>query len=112
MSNIAEVVFRLSQQGIDTLRDPNSGLPPELRALLAMVDGVSPVAQYRPFLRAMEPIDPKFLGLEEHGLLERVGTVSDQAVADFQQTVNSGAPFSTWGNIDSESPLSGFVPFR
>jgi hypothetical protein len=110
MTSIAEVVYQLSAKAVNALNNPDSGLPPDLRALLSMVDGVSPVAQYQPFLRALEPIGPKLASLEQRGYLQRLGFVSDKMVADFQHSVNSGAPISSWQSIDSENPDSGFVP--
>lgn len=109
-THIAEVVYQLSSKAASALSHPESGLPPDLRALLSMVDGVSPVAQFQPFLQALEPIGPKLLSLEQRGYLHRVGSVSDKAVSDFQHSVSSGAPMSTWQRIDTESPDSGFVP--
>jgi hypothetical protein len=110
VTSISEVVYQLSAKAVGALNNPDSALPPDLRALLSMVDGVSPVAQYQPFLKALEPIGPKLASLEQRGYLQRIGLVSDRAVADFQHSVISGAPISTWQKIDSESPESGFVP--
>jgi hypothetical protein len=56
VTSISEVVYQLSAKAVGALNNPDSALPPDLRALLSMVDGVSPVAQYQPFLKALEPI--------------------------------------------------------
>jgi hypothetical protein len=110
MTSIAQVVFILSPQAITTLMNGSPGLDKRLRTVLTLVDGVTPVAQFEPFLRSLEPIEPKFNELEQLGYLLRVGTVSPAAVKAFRESVKAGGPISTLQPIDALSPDSGFVP--
>ena len=73
-----------------------------------MIDGSCPVAQYRPFLRAVADLDAQFLSLEGLGLIERVGMVSNGAVSLFEDSVLAGSPISQIPNIDASQSRSGF----
>jgi hypothetical protein len=110
MNSIAEVVFILSPRAIAALASDSKDLDPQLLTLLALVDGVTPVAQYQPFLRSLGPIEPKFIALEVFGYLLRVGTVSTDAVKAFQNSVEAGGSISTLHSIDARAPASGFIP--
>jgi hypothetical protein len=111
MKALAQVVFVLSPKAIAALAKKGEGLEPRLHTVLALVDGVSPVAQYVPFLKMLEPVEEKFAELEALGYLLRVGAVSPLAVRVFQDSVAAGASVTSLPNIDSRTPDSGFVPF-
>lgn len=110
MSDLAEVVFEITPAGFAALRNAASPMELQLKTVLTLVDGVCPVAQYRPFLGAFEPLTEKFQILERMLYLSRVGHVSNQAVSRFQQDVSLGGPPSNWRSIDAESQDSGFLP--
>jgi hypothetical protein len=105
---LSNVVFTLTHQGMESLRDGGPGLNDSQRATLVVIDGSCPVAQYRPFLRAIAALDEQFLSLESIGLIERVGTVSSKAVSLFEDSVMAGEPISKIPNIDAGQFLSGF----
>ena len=110
MCSNAELVFALSPHAIALLMQGAAPVEPQLRAVLMLVDGYTPVAQYEPFLRSLAPLEPKFLALEAQGLLLRVGRVSPDAVQAFRASVEAGGPVSTFPPIDACSPASGFTP--
>jgi hypothetical protein len=112
MNTVSAVVYILSPYAIATLMKGNPLLDMRLRTVLALVDGVSPVVQFEPFLKEMEPIDEAFVELEHLGYLLRVGSVSDAAVAAFRGAVDAGDSIFTLPPIDAQSPDSGFVPLR
>jgi hypothetical protein len=111
MRSLAQIVFVLSPSAITTLAKKGEGLEPRLHTVLALVDGVSPVAQYVPFLKMLEPVEEKFAELEALGYLLRVGAVSPLAVRVFQDSVAAGASVTSLPNIDSRTADSGFVAF-
>jgi hypothetical protein len=109
MSSVNEVVFALSPLATATLRNGEAGISPRLLTLLMLIDGVTPVAQYEPFLKSFHPLEEKFLELEEHGYLVRMGAVSPRAVQTFNANVAAGKPVSELRSIDSLMADSGFV---
>ncbi len=109
MTSIDGVVFSLSPKAIGILKEGQIGLDSQLSTLIVLIDGVTPVAQFKPFLKGLDPIEPKFLALEALGYLIRVGSVSTQAVKNFQESVDAGGPISSWQSIDAQSPDSGFI---
>ncbi len=110
MADINDVVYVITARGFATLRSNSSVISKQHRTVLTLVDGVCPVAQYVPFLRAFEPLIEKFELLEQTGCLRRVGNVSGVAVKLFDDSVQSGGPISQLQSIDSENASSGFVP--
>jgi hypothetical protein len=110
MANINDVVYAITARGFATLRSNSAVISKQHRTVLTLVDGVCPVAQYVPFLRAFEPLIEKFELLEQTGCLRRVGNVSAVAVQAFDQSVQSGGPVSQMMSIDAESKHSGFLP--
>jgi hypothetical protein len=110
MDSIDQIVFDLTPLGKTALKDESTSLAANLRALLLMVDGVCPVAQYGPFLRALAPIEEKFIVLESLGYIQRIGSVSSVAVSSFQATLQAGLGVNTLPRIDRESPGSNFAP--
>jgi hypothetical protein len=110
MTALASVVFVLSPAAISALAKKGEGLEPRLHTVLALIDGVTPVAQYVPFLKMLEPVEEKFAELEALGYLLRVGTVSPLAVRVFQDSVAAGASITSLPNIDARTADSGFVP--
>jgi hypothetical protein len=110
MTNINDVVYAITARGFATLRSNSTVISKQHRTVLTLVDGVCPVAQYVPFLRAFEPLIEKFELLEQTGCLRRVGNVSGHAVKMFDASVQSGGPVSKMPSIDSENENSGFVP--
>jgi hypothetical protein len=110
MADINDVVFVITARGFATLRSNSTVISKQHRTVLTLVDGVCPVAQYVPFLRAFEPLIEKFELLEQTGCLRRVGNVSGFAVKMFDEAVQSGGPVSQMPSIDSEHANSGFMP--
>jgi hypothetical protein len=109
MSALGQVVFILSPLAIAALAKRGDGLEPRLHTVLALVDGVTPVAQYVPFLRMLAPVEEKFAELESLGYLLRVGLVSPMAVKIFEDSVAAGASVTSLPNIDARTPDSGFM---
>jgi hypothetical protein len=109
MSSIAEAVFALTPHANASLRNGNCALSPQLLTLLMLVDGVAPVAQYKPFLKSLHPLEQKFTELETQGYLVRVGNVSEDAVKNFDATVAAGKPIIELHRIDALTPESGFI---
>jgi hypothetical protein len=110
MPEILDVVYAITAKGFSALRSDNAEIPLELKTVLTMVDGVSPVAQYIPFLQVFAPLPDKFEILEQHGLVRRLGTVSGFAVKMFHSQSHAGVPVSRLPRIDAESENSGFAP--
>lgn len=110
MSDINDVVYAITARGFATLRSNSLVISKQHRTVLTLVDGVCPVAQYVPFLRAFEPLIEKFQLLEQIGCLRRVGSVSGFAVRMFDESVQAGSPVSKLPQIDSEHENSGFIP--
>lgn len=110
MADLMDVVFDVTPKGMTAARSTSAPLAPNLKAILSMVDGVCPVAQYAPFLTAFAPLDEKFQILESMGYLRRMGTVSKEAVTRFESFVNAGTRAAALPRIDSESKDSGFLP--
>ena len=108
MSNLSDIVFGLTPQGQAALANDTTPLSSPLKAVLTMIDGVCPVAQYIPFLRAFTPLDEKFQILESMGYLQRIGTVSSDAVSRFEQSVTMGVRSAALPRIDAEVKASGF----
>jgi hypothetical protein len=109
MNSVDEVVFALSPKAVAALKEASPKLDPRLITLLVLIDGITPVAQYQPFLKSLGPIEPKFIELESLGYLMRVGNVSLEAVKSFKASVDAGGPISTIHSIDAEAPDSGFI---
>jgi hypothetical protein len=109
MNAIDGVVFSLSSKAISMLQQGRMDLDSQLNTLIVLIDGVTPVAQFKPFLKGLDPIEAKFIALESLGYVVRAGSVSPQAVKHFQETVDAGGPISGWHSIDAQSPDSGFV---
>jgi hypothetical protein len=110
MADINDVVYVITARGFATLRSNSAVISKQHRTVLTLVDGVCPVAQYIPFLRAFEPLVEKFELLEQMGCLRRAGVVSGLAVKMFDESVQSGGSISKMVSIDSENENSGFVP--
>jgi hypothetical protein len=111
MTDLSDVVYSITAHGFTALRASDSaGLTPQLRTVLTVVDGVCPVAQYEPFLRAFMPLTEKFQILEQLGYLRRLGAVSDDAVKLFNQTAHDDPSVSHLPRIDADRPDSGFTP--
>jgi hypothetical protein len=109
MKTLSQVVYILSPSAIAVLAKRGEGLEPRLHTILALVDGVTPVAQYLPFLKMLEPVEEKFAELEALGYLLRVGFVSPLAVKVFQDSVAAGATVTSLPSIDARTPDSGFM---
>lgn len=107
---IDAVVYVLSPRAISLLGRGELDIEPRLRAVLMLADGRTPVAQFEPFLNSLSPLAPKFIALEERGLLLRMGSVSADAVRAFRERVQAGGPVSSLPPIDASSPTSGFTP--
>jgi hypothetical protein len=110
MGSLANIVFILSPQAVTALANKGKGLEPRLHTVLNLVDGVTPVVQYLPFLKMLEPVEEKFAELEAMGYLVRVGMVSPLAVKVFQDSVAAGASVTSLPNIDARTADSGFMP--
>ena len=108
MANFSDIVFNLTPQGYAALQSGDAPLSSPLKSVLTMVDGVCPVAQYVPFLRAFAPLEEKFQILESMGYLQRIGAVSSEAVTRFEQSVTMGMHTAALPRIDSEIKESGF----
>jgi hypothetical protein len=109
MNEIDRVVFLLSPKAVSMLQQGRMDLDSQLSTLIVLIDGVTPVAQFKPFLKGLDPIEPKFMALEALGYIIRAGNVSSEAVKGFQEAVDAGGPISGWHSIDAQSPDSGFV---
>jgi hypothetical protein len=109
MPNFSDIVFGLTPQGQAALDNHTTPLAAPLKAVLTMIDGVCPVAQYIPFLRAFKPLDEKFHILESMGYLRRVGTVSSEVVTRFEKSITMGLPVASLRRIDAEVTDSGFA---
>jgi hypothetical protein len=109
MNPIDAVVFALSSKALELLKQGSIQLDSQLSTLIVLIDGVTPVAQFKPFLKGLDPIEPKFVTLESMGYLVRTGSVSARAVKNFQESVDAGGPISGLQSIDAQSPDSGFV---
>jgi hypothetical protein len=110
MADVSEVVYSITAKGSSILRSERVVLSLELKTVLAMVDGVCPVAQYEPFMNAFMPLAEKFETLEQLGLVVRLGSVSEDAVKMFSQTAQAEASVSQLPRIDAERENSGFTP--
>jgi hypothetical protein len=110
MPDIHDVVYAITAKGFSALRSDNAEISLQLKTVLTMVDGVSPVAQYIPFLQVFAPLPEKFEVLEHHGLVRRLGTVSGFAVKMFHSQSHAGVPVSKLPRIDAENENSGFAP--
>lgn len=110
MNPLSDVVFAITPPGYSALRSESGSLALALKTVLTMVDGICPVAQYVPFLRAFEPLEEKFLILERMGYIKRTGTISAHAVSGFEQSVSQGRPLSRLPRIDATNSESGFMP--
>lgn len=108
MNNFSDIVFNLTPQGLAALQSEGTPLSSPLKSVLTMVDGVCPVAQYVPFLRAFAPLEEKFQILESMGYIQRIGAVSSEAVTRFEKSVRMGIPTAALPRIDSEIRESGF----
>jgi hypothetical protein len=108
VANFSDLVFGLTPQGQAALRSEKTPLSSPLKAVLTMIDGVCPVAQYVPFLRAFSPLDEKFQILESMGYVRRIGAVSSEAVSRFEHSVTMGMHSAALPRIDSEVKESGF----
>lgn len=111
MSAISDVVFAVTSKGFSAMRNDEFTLKLDLKTVLTLVDGICPVAQYSPFLRAFAPLEEKFELLERTGHLRRVGAVSDTVVKKFETSVQQGVAVSQLHSIDAEHKESGFAPF-
>jgi hypothetical protein len=110
MSDIRDVVYAVTAKGFSALRSDDAVISLQLKTVLTMVDGVSPVAQYIPFLQVFAPLEEKFEALEQLGLVRRLGTVSGFAVKMFHSQSHAGVPVSKLPRIDAENDNSGFSP--
>jgi hypothetical protein len=109
MNSIDDIVFALSPKATAFLKNNGGELDIQLTTVMMLIDSITPVAQYTPFLKSFEPIEPKFLELEALGYLIRVGHVSAQAVQTFKDSVAAGGHISTLHSIDAQAPDSGFI---
>ncbi len=109
MDNLGDIVYALTPSGVDAFNHLAGNLAKDLRSILSMVDGVTPVAQFEPFLQAFMPLEVKFLALERAGFIRRLGKVSAQSVSRFRDESNSGFHVSKLSRIDAEFPDSGYV---
>ncbi len=112
MTAKAETVYVVTPAGYTALRAGAAGLTIELRTVLTMVDGVCPVAQYIPFMKALAPLLPKFDTLEAQGFIRSAGQVSSRAVDAFVKALAAGVPLSELPSIDARSDVSGFAPLH
>jgi hypothetical protein len=110
MPSISDVVYAVTGKGFSALRNGDAPISLQVKTLLTLVDGVSPVAQYIPFLLAFAPLQEKFEALERLGLVRRCGTVSGFAVKMFQSQSHAGLPVSKLPRIDAQNDNSGFSP--
>jgi hypothetical protein len=110
MADLGDVVYAITARGFAALRSDVTTISLQHKTVLTMVDGVCPVAQYEPFLRAFEPLQEKFELLEHLGCLRRVGNVSGFAVKMFHASSQAGAPASRMPRIDADHENSGFAP--
>jgi hypothetical protein len=81
MSDIRDVVYAVTAKGFSALRSNDAAISLELKTVLTMIDGVSPVAQYIPFLQVFAPLEEKFEALEQLGLV-RQGLRSKCSIAN------------------------------
>jgi hypothetical protein len=110
MATSPEIVYTITPEGYTALRVSDKLLTLELRTVLTMVDGLCPVAQYIPFMRALSPMLPKFDALEQAGYIRRTGSVSSMAVDAFVKALAAGVKLSELPSIDARSDVSGFAP--
>ena len=110
MATSPEIVYTITPEGYTALRVGSPVLTLELRTVLTMIDGVCPVAQYIPFMRALAPMLPKFDALEQAGYVRRMGSVSSTAVDAFVKALAAGVKLSELPSIDARSDVSGFAP--
>lgn len=109
MSTIADVVFQITPAGFTALRSVGNPMDLQLKTLLTLVDGVCPVAQYTPFLLAFAPLPEKFELLERMGYVKRTGTISTQALSQFEGSVSRGTSPSRLPRIDADAQDSGYL---
>jgi hypothetical protein len=109
VANFSDLVFSATPEGLLALERTEPPLSSSLKAVLTIVDGVCPVAQYVPFLRAFTPLDEKFQILESMGYLRRIGAVSSEAVGRFEKSVTMGIHSADLPRIDAEVKESGFL---
>ncbi len=109
MAATPEIVYTITPAGYTALRVGSPQLSLDLRTVLTMIDGVCPVAQYIPFMRALAPLLPKFDTLEQAGYIKPAGSVSSQAVDAFVKSLAAGVKLSNLPSIDSQSKVSGFA---
>jgi hypothetical protein len=109
---IDPIVFVATPDGFAAMRNENLSMPLDLKTVLTLVDGVCPVAQYKPFLSEFAPLEPKFLYLERKGFIRRLGSVSPHAVQQFQDSVMQGMPTDRLPRIDADAADSSFLAFE
>jgi hypothetical protein len=109
MHPLANIVYALTPRGVSEFNNASSLLAKDLRSILSLVDGVTPVAQFEPFLISFLPLDQKFIALEQLGFVRRVGKVLPAQVSAFMAEVNSGFHVSQLHSIDADNETSGFV---
>jgi hypothetical protein len=103
-------VYALTDKGRQTLQDPGANIGNGVKAVLALIDGVTPVMQFQPFLRALEPLEEKFELLQARGYIKCVGDVSGDAVRKFQDSVLGGDSIRQWTRVDATAPGVLFEP--
>ncbi len=104
MSNFEHNVYALTDKGRSALEDPNSSIGSGVKTVLALIDGVSPVMQFIPFLHAFDPLEEKFELLQSRGYVHCVGSVSGEAVRQFQDSVLGGESIRNWARVDAQAP--------
>jgi hypothetical protein len=103
-------VYALTDKGRDALRDPAANIGGGVKTVLALIDGVTPVLQFQPFLRALEPLEEKFELLQARGYVKWVGDVGGEAVRKFQDSVLGGDSIRSWSRVDATAPGVSFEP--
>ena len=110
MSPLSDIVFSITPAGYSALRNPTGSLDLTLKTVLTLIDGICPVAQYVPFLKAFDPLQEKFQILERMGYIKSTGTISAAVVSGFEQSVLLGDAPSRLPRIDATVKDSGFMP--
>jgi hypothetical protein len=68
---LAKIVFARTAKGVDACKASNSELTRQLKSLLLLVDGYSPVSKFIPFLTNLLPLSEKFSVLEQTGYIQQ-----------------------------------------
>ena len=69
--SLANIVFTRTAKGVNACTAKNDELPRQLKRLLLVLDGHSPVSKFIPYLTNLLPLSEKFADLESLGFIQK-----------------------------------------